>query len=470
MSRGGLASLSVCHGAWYAAAALASLLFLLLMPPLQTNDEDEHFGRVWSVAFGGPVCRTAPAVGRQLPKVVDYNLVRARRHAYRMANLDAANDVRGSADRTRAWGACYYSPLAYLLPAAAMRLVATPTDPTRSAGLVPAFYAARLVNWLLMAAGVFAFLVLVPELRNLTLVLYSLPMVMQQTISINQDSAIFCLMFALLFFWFRPASVAQLVALALVITGLTLLKVVYAVLLLMWLCAWLRLRAAPTARPRPRTQWALLALLLAPIVAQLAWSRINAGARPLLPYWASIDGQLASLRAHPQLLVRALVHQLGDFFGRGEMNGGWPGIFGILGYAEHAIGDRAYHALAAAVAIALVADGVHAPRALPPGRLWIDRLLPIAAALGVIGATVIAMYFVFTRVGADYVTGVQGRYLHAPLFILLAVALAWVQARWQRSRAVAALAYGAPVLPWIAFSLCGVGVLEAFATLRRVYY
>jgi Predicted membrane protein (DUF2142) len=468
--RAGDRSVQVCHVTWYVAALLASLLFLIVLPPLQSNDENEHFGRVWSVATEGLRCNAVPAVGWEFMNAVDYTQVRARRHAYRFANLDTARALLGTEELRRAWGSCYYSPLAYLLPGAAMHLATAPTDPTRPAGLVAGFYAARAVNWLLMGVAVLLLLLHVPELRNLTLVLYSLPMVMQQTISLNQDSAIFLLMAVMILVALRPPSVGQLVTLAAVLTGLTLVKVVYVAFVLVFVGAWLRLRSDGPA-PRRRIWWALASLMLAPLLAQLVWSRWNAGVHAVVPAWANVGGQRAAVRAHPFVLVGALWHQLSDLFGRGKMNGGWPSILGVLGYAEHDIGERALHALGGAVLVALVADAVHPPRAGRRLRLWNDALLPIAAAVGVVMGTAIAMYFVFTSVGSHTILGMQGRYLHVPLFILLATGLAWAQARGERSRAVALMRRrAAPLLPWLAFGLCAIGVADAFATLARVYY
>lgn len=467
--RAGERSVQVCHVTWYVAALFASLLFLVVLPPLQSNDENEHFGRVWSVATDGLRCRSVPAVGWEFQNAVDYTQVRARRHSYRFANLDVARALLGTPAERRAWGACYYSPLAYLLPGAAMHLVISPRDPAQPAGLVAGFYAARAANWLLMAVAVLLLLVHVPELRNLTLVLYSLPMVMQQTISLNQDSAIFLLMAAMIIVALRPPSVRQLVALLTIVTGLTLLKVVYVAFLLLFVAAWLRLRSDGPA-PSRRRWWALTALLLAPFVAQLTWSRWNAGARAALPYWANPDAQLAAVRAHPLVLVGALWNQLGELFGRSKMHGGWPSILGVLGYAEHDIGERALHALSSAVLVALLADALHPPRAGRRLRLWNDALLPIVAAVGVVMGTAVAMYFVFTSVGSGSILGMQGRYLHVPLVVLLATGLAWAQARGDGTRVVAIARRARPVLPWLAFGLCAIGVADAFATMSRVYY
>jgi len=458
------------HAAWYATTLLASLLFLLMLPPLQSNDETGHWGRVWSVAFGGGlVCRTVPAVGAQLPDAVDYNRIRNGTNPYHFASLDAARAIKGSTDRRRAWGACFYSPVAYVLPALAMRLVSTPTDPSQRAGLVSAFYAARVVNWTLMGAAVLAFLLLAPELRNLTLVLYSLPMVTQQTISINQDSTIFLFMFALLAVALRPPGVAQLVALAAAVAGLTLLKVVYFPLVLVLVGAWLRLRRE--GRPLPRAAWwALGALALAPLIAEAAWARWNAGRQTALPPGIDPRAQLAYVRSHPFAFLGTLAHQVGDFFGDGHMNGGWPGIFGVLGWASWEIGGRAFRALGGAVVVALVADAVQPPREGTRLRLWGDAILPLVGAVGVVVATATAMYFVFSGPGAPFIAGVQGRYLHVPLFVMLAVAVRWAQAWGARHRTVELVRRGAPLMSWLAFGLCAIGIVDGFATLARVYY
>ena len=466
----GLGSLGVRHLVWFLFVFLASILFSLLLPPMQSNDEVEHWGRVWSVASGALVCARVPQVGEKLPDAVDYLEVRARRHSFRFGNLDDARAIRGSRAERDSWGACVYSPVAYVLPAIAIRMVASPRDEDHSARLVEAFFAARLANCVLMAAAVLFFLVFVPELRNLTLVLYSLPMVMQQTSVINQDSTIFSLMFLLVFCWIQRPSIRQLVALALVVALLTVVKVVYGLLLLLWVCALLRLRDERPDLDKKRIG-ALAGLALLPILFQLTWAAASSRFHALVPPWASLSGQRHYLLTHPFAVIGLLGRQFLSFFGRGHMDGGWTSVLGVLGYAEHEIGDRAYALLGIAIAGALAADAVQAPRDLRSSRSWIvEYLLPITSALLVIAATAMAMYLVFTGVGAETINGVQGRYLHAPYFIILAIGIGWAQRRLGPWPPVVKLRPLAGMLSWLSFGCCVVAIGDAFATVWRVYY
>jgi hypothetical protein len=56
----------VGHRAWFGAITIVYIVFLLLIPPFQTNDEDSHWMRAWSVAEGGLTCRPIPLTAHDL--------------------------------------------------------------------------------------------------------------------------------------------------------------------------------------------------------------------------------------------------------------------------------------------------------------------------------------------------------------------------------------------------------------------
>src|SRR4051812_40609498 len=142
--------------------------------------------------------------------------------------------MEGRVARKKAQGnACVYIPIAYVLPALAMLPAVTPYDRRFPAGMVWGYYLARLTNVLLLTLAVAGFLWLMPELANLTLVLYSLPMTMQQGSVYNQESTIVLLGLAILFLWHKKSSLKQVIWLLVVITILAAVKSIYLVFLLL---------------------------------------------------------------------------------------------------------------------------------------------------------------------------------------------------------------------------------------------
>src|SRR5207248_391873 len=212
------------------------------------------------------------------------------------------------------------------------------------------------------------------------------------------------------------------------------------VFLVLWAAALVRW--IHTAKP-PRRRWAPIAALGAiPLLIQYLWSSLvvaNSRADYIPNDKVSPGGQLAHVLAHPFAFLGTMWNQLLDLFGRGHMNGGWTGVFGVLGWADFEIGDAAYYLLMMAVVLAAAADVLHPAPArdvdLPgAGRrlgVAVTRVAPMAAFLLIIPAVATAMYFVFSEVGSPYVIGVQGRYLQLPYFGALMLAVMWVRAKWR---------------------------------------
>jgi uncharacterized membrane protein len=318
--------------------------------------------------------------------------------------------------------------------------VSNPYDPRAAAGMLSAFYAARVANWLLMAVAVLCFLVWAPALRNLTLVLYSLPTAIQQTVSINQESTIFFCMFVLLWLWWRKSSLAQILGLLGIITALSAMKAIYLVLLLLWACALWRWHQSALV---PRRRFAAVAALGGiPIVIQALWSHfvVSVSGEDYLPGWGvAPHSQVVYLAQHPLQFLLVMLRGHLDLFGRGHMNGGWPGVLGVLGWADFEIGARGYAMLFLAVALAISADvsiAAATPDCEPPASPLVRYVLPALSAYLTIPSVILAMYVVFTKVGAPRAIGVQGRYLLFPYFVMLAISVDWARRRVSASSIV----------------------------------
>jgi hypothetical protein len=157
-------ALGACHRAWFLFVLLGSLGMLLLIPPFQTNDEVAHWYRAWTVAETGGLCRGIPRVAETMVETVKTTDVSRHRVDWSRALWHAGAELPGDRYTTRGgYSACFYSPVAYALPAVALRLVGRPFAEGRPARILAAFYAARVANWLLMGVGVLLFLLYVPR-------------------------------------------------------------------------------------------------------------------------------------------------------------------------------------------------------------------------------------------------------------------------------------------------------------------
>jgi hypothetical protein len=466
--------IGIVHRAWFGVVFAVYVAFLALIPPFQSNDEDAHWQRMWTVAEGHITCQKIPRAAVAFSQRFDE--VRA---TSRMTPELWRLRVRGTPYLIQPGGApCMYIPLSYVMPAMLARLVANPLDPSRSARMMLAFYVARAFNLLLLAVGVLVFMRAAPALRSLTLTLYSLPMAIQQSISINQESTILCLAFCVLALWWSRPSVRQSLFLLAAVTGLALTKPTYLVLLLLWAGSLLRLRGVGVPWRRIA---ALSTLVLIPLGAWGAWSYFVAG-RPealrYLPGWVVLPAQIDWVKEHPIVLWRIVVIQFQDLFGRDHLRGGWTSVLGVLGWADYEIGERAYRALLAAVPLAMVADFLARP-GLPPDAPEGERrgawayLLPIVAAVLIIPGITIALYFQFNAPQADYAMGMTGRYLHVPYFTVLASLVLWARGT-RLGRRVAERAaqrpYVAAAVATLALLLCALSAHDAMWTIWAKYH
>jgi hypothetical protein len=461
------------HRTWFAVVFLLSLAFLVAIPPFQTNDEPSHWHRLWSVACGELTC------GKPIPIVTDraigassYGGVRSHNQQFNRSSAWAKMRELHGANATQLAGgnACVYVPIAYLLPALAMRPFVHPYDYNTEAGMLTAFFVSRLTNWLLMGVGVLLFLIFVPRLRNLTLVMYSLPTVMQQTVVINQEATLFVIMMALLALWAAPPSLRNVLVALVLITLLSVMKAVFLVLLLLWLALVLRWRVAA------RVGWgqvvAVTALALVPIVLQGLWSHfvVSVSGREYLPGWGVDPGaQTNFLRQHPSALFTMLYEGHKNLLSDKHMHGGWVSVLGVLGWAEFEIGGAAYAALLAAIVIACVAD-VRAGAPAVAENVWLRWVLPWISAYLLVPAVMLAMYLVFTAVGGPSPLGVQDRYLVFPYFMLLAIPIDFAQRRWATARPLRALDRVGGLLPWLCAALCVFADGVALKAIMHRYY
>jgi uncharacterized membrane protein len=463
-------SLGTGHRVWFFSVLVLALLFLVFIPPFQTNDEPAHWRRVWSVASGHLTCGQVPTLVTDTARRGRYWHVRDLHEKFTFQAWDDLRDLKGTTKTERAEGnACVYVPVAYVIPALLMRPFINVFDPREGAGMLTAFYVSRAANWLLLGAGVLLFLLYVPQLRNLTLVLYSLPMVIQQTVVVNQEATFLVFAFLLFWLWWRPPSLGQVLAIFAIVTLLSSMKAVFLVLLLFWAAAlwrWKTTQKVPLSRALP-----LLLLAAIPLGIQAAWSHyvVAVSGKDFLPGWGvDPEQQLKFLRERPSYLWTVLKNGHADLLGRGHMSGGWISVLGVLGWADYEIGERAYQLLLGAIALGVIAD-LLAPT-LAPGpsqsasRSWLSYGVPMVSMYLLIPATMVAMYLVFTGVQQARPLGVQGRYLLFPYFMLLAFAVDFAR-RWLTKRGWLSAA-----LTWLCAGMCLWAGHDALRAVLAKYY
>jgi uncharacterized membrane protein len=428
------------HLTWFAAVFVLGVVFTFALPPFQGNDEWPHWVRTWTVAQGDLECDTVPHAAYAAMALFPVNKATGVRISWSDVKHALKAPPRGSTPTSvKRTSACGYAPTAYLLPAMVARLVAGGTKDFRMGGIGQSFFAARLVNWLCVSAAALWLLFALPWARGLVLLFYSVPEVVQQSVVLNNDALLFVLTFALMVLTLRPATWRTLAWVALVVGLLTLTKPVFALLGLMAVPGWLELRKQ---RPDLRKDVLLiLALFVMPIVLRKAWTAYCHYDEVIwLPPWnVSPEKQIAFLKAHPLHLVTLMFAQLKDTLGHGLMQGSWTSILGAFGASAFEMPMIGYWLILLAIPIALYSDVARGDRPVEvgPQQKWAWR----AALLGILAifpAVVLAMYLLFSSVGAPSVNGVQGRYYLTPLLLLGALGLRRLHRRqWRGNHLIA---------------------------------
>lgn len=425
---------------WFASVVILGAVFLFALPPFQGADEHKHWLRAWSVAEGQVTCSELPqaAVDARAPF-----RTRSKRSQIAFKNIDSAisADVALGVSRDYAHQACPYPPYAYVLPALVIRAVVYGGDGTIGRGdTIKAFYAARIASWICMCVGVFWFLRVMPVYRNVTLFFFSIPEVIDQTAALNTELTQFILMFVMVWFLLRAPSRRAIAMIGVSAVLLAMIKPVFVLFGLVALPALIELRAAQETKQTLRYVAIGALLLLLPIISWKVWSTISY-VPPIYPEGTDPGAQLEFLKSNPLHLFTVFGNQVENTFGHNLMKGSWTSVLGGFGPARIELPMTACYVMLLGLALSIFAD--HAsPGTSPPitpltaktrlGRAgWFAAVFSIA----MVGpAAVVAMYFVYSKVGADEAYGVQGRYYLVPLFMLLVLGVRYMRGRWPRSQ------------------------------------
>lgn len=425
--------LSWPHRLWFCATFLFGISIAFALPVCQTNDEDSHWRRIWTISRGDVYCHTIPEVANDLPKLIKLMPDHKRQKVARWSFVTEALKDRGyNIPVPIISNGCGYFPLGYIPAGIVARLVAFNLHARpRTGGMIKGFYAARLTNWLMLTLVVFLLLRSLPWARSLILFFYSIPEVHQQASTVGLDSFLFSMTACLLILLFTPPRWRSVAWIALVVAVMTMTKPIYAPLALLAVPLIARLKEQGRWTWRG---WVATASLLLPAPLWVLWSKSipPTTSTGWAPGWVNPGKQVAYLGSHPWHVLTLLYGQLENTWSTDLMHGRWTGIFGAFGWSAFEMHPVGYYALLGALTWALLADWAGtAPMPVVCERTgWKRRAIWSAAVAGPVGVMVgaiLAMYLYFSRVGAPVVNGVQGRYYLVPLLLLFALFLYWLR-------------------------------------------
>jgi hypothetical protein len=475
--------LTVLQRIWFAAALLTGFVYIAFIPPFESGDELTHWNRLWSVAEGEVVCRTMPMAAKIIPNFFRFPIKRLLPgFPSATESGDPSHPKVGAQDFRRAWdftgpadlGAsgdieCVYPPTGYVLPAIAARLVGLRLDGTpRRGGMLTAFYATRVVNWLLTSIAMFWLLRAMFWGRSVLLIFFSLPEVLQQGTSLNNDAFLFAMTFLILGRMLRPALWSNVAWIAAALMAMTTIKPVYAPMALLTAPLLLFLWAKCSSF---RWQQVLIILgLVTPYFFWKLWSVLNNYDRTndWHPTWINPLDQAAFLRQHPLHFFVICWSQFKNFFGDGMLSGSWKSVVGLFGWTSFYMAPVGYYFVLAALAFALAADitnGIDAPSiGSPVGTTRALRnlcwILAASSMFLVLAAITLAMYLQFTPVGSNEAM-TEGRYFLIPFLLLVAIGLYGVKLRWGVQLVDLRLSLGAIVLSAALMAASNALALEA---------
>ena len=405
---------------------LGVLPLVLLTPPFQVPDEQEHFYRAFQfseLSFRGEA--RGDAAGAVLPAslpelaerflgtrvIYDGGPVRVSPLSDTLPALAIPLDPsrREFVDFS---GAAFYAPLPYLPQIAAIVI-------GRASGLGPLglLYAARLANGVAALLLVAAALWILPVGNMALLVMGLTPMVLFEFASASPDAAVI----ATAFLFTAIATRARFrgrwhgwEVLTACIAGAVYcsLKPVYAPLLLIGLPGALRFGLA-------RHVIAVHAIIIVVVLGvTAAWLHYGLPSLLVTREGTSVSRQLTEILAHPVTFVITMLRTV-EVYGRS-----WVlNAIGLLGWLTIPLPRLMYVLPMASVALSLLSRPPAAPRISVAEAMWHMALFGASAVL-----ILTALYLHFTVVGAGVIEGVQGRYF-CPLSALLAVTLGGLAAR-----------------------------------------
>ncbi|HEX4462284.1 MAG TPA: DUF2142 domain-containing protein, partial [Polyangia bacterium] len=422
--------LTPLHWSWLVAIFVAQLVYATVLPMFEGPDEIGHYYRMWALSRGHFACDTVPesvtttahSMLRKSGKQSVFAPPEHWRDYLKRGAAIAADDTRVSG-----WGyECFYFPSGLLAQALANRIVAEHLDgKMRTGGAFIGAYAARAAEAVVVDLALLFALVSLPRGRFTLLAFFSIPEVIQQSSCINHDAFLFVLTLLIAVAALARPSWRVVLAIGVMASLMAAVKPVYA---LFGLCGLPQLAQLWTREHRfSWWRWLVSLTLLLPLTTYYLLRKFTVDANRLWhPSFANPELQWTLLKHHPLRLFKIFVgyfhyfiddHKQPDFYPR-LINGKWTTL--LAGTAQFDMALPGLIAVIAGLILAIVADLYSQPpiatTPAPSARVaWAWRIAN-AAVVATIPLTIVALYLIFSHVGADYPYGVQGRY---HLFTLL---------------------------------------------------
>jgi uncharacterized membrane protein len=420
--------------AWLRPPLVCFLLGLLgvvplvvLTPPFQVPDEQEHFHRAFQLSelqLRGIVRdgRAGGVLPSSLIELSEHFLGTSAIHAERPITAQPLRQNWLALDRTldpdrREFvdfsSTAFYSPMAYL-----PQVIAIVGGRWAGAGPLALLYLARLANALVAVALLTWAVRLMPIGREAVMVAGLLPMALYEYASAAPDAGVISTAFLFtavaLRMQLQGAWTVREVAVA-AVTGLVFCsqKPVYAPLLV------LGFPAALTDRPVKQTLLAQAVILVVALGATAFWISFSLS-KDIAPLpGMSVTDQRAYIATHPLAYCKAIAHSLWSYSAFY-----YKSLVGVLGWLTLPLPKFAYLLPAVGLLISVVAQPRDTPRLSAYAVAWNVFLLT--------GCTFLIMtsiYLIFNQVGSWMIENVQGRYFIPLLPLFMATACSVVRLR-----------------------------------------
>ena len=393
-------------------AVVYGLAFLVIMPPLQVHDENNHFYRAFGLTEGHLI---PEKVGNEAGFLVPEDVWQLGQSFYSVNKKLTVNDLTSRigiknnneyhfADLSHV-SVVTYSPIPYVVPASAIFL-------GNLFDLSPLLltYLARLANLIVWILLVYLAIRIIPMHKWVLLMLALMPMTLSETASVSADSLTIGLSFLLIAYILKLVFDSQKFTkrnfIILMVLGslIALSKSIYILIFLLFLLI-------PVSNFKGyKLKYGILTLILVSLGLIVGiWTRLTTSLyTPFVPNW-SLSGQFHFILSHPLNYLNILI---GTFLSSG--NKYLISFVGTLG--DQFINLPFKLVLAYLLMIVFVA-------VIDKNRFDVtlrQKLICLIIFIFNIGAVTTFEYLTWTPIGAATINGIQGRYFipFASLFFL----------------------------------------------------
>jgi uncharacterized membrane protein len=398
------------------------LIFLLLVPPFQINDEPAHYYKAYVVSEGKLLPeKTGGVAGFYIPE----SLVKTVAAFYPMVYK---SEVKQNASFYAATLNLPTNPDNRVYVEKEMYTLVYPPLPYISSGLVMALasllggsplilmYLGRIINLMVWVLLVYLAIKITPVHKWVFLLLALMPMTLFEAVSLSADSFNLGLSFLTIAFFFRLAFDQEkkrvenrdLIVLLTLLAMLSLSKVGYAILLILFFI----IPSYKFGNKKTMISQFFLVLTLPVVLLAGLWNYLFKDLYiSMPPAWAaaSIPGQIAFISSNPLNFIQIISNTII------QKQGYLVSFVGIFGWNEVSLPDIV-------VAIYIIALIVVALFDKSQIKIYPkQKLLAFITFFTMFFLVLIYEYITFTPVGLDIIYGVQGRYFIpvVPLLFLI---------------------------------------------------